>query len=333
MIHIIGSGWYGCHIAQTLRARGYDVEIWEKADAAFSGASSKNQNRLHLGFHYPRSFATRQQSRQGFDKFIAQYGGLTEAVPKNHYGVARQSLIDGPTYKAIFSFENYDFNVLNETEGGYKNLDLLISTPERLIRHDLAVQYWSSLNLPIHTESEVFLNSNAVLFSSSGKRISAAKDFVIDCSWGGISSGEGFYQQFFITFIIQIDTYIDFGAFTLMDGQFFSIFPYGDPEDKLYTLTHVKYGVLNLAQISDTEKSEAFAATLLDIKHYLSIDLSRVILVDSFVSRKLKPVSYSDSRDVSVDINKEYNFARVYSGKIDTVFHAVAELDAKGFLD
>ena len=36
----------------------------------FNGASGYNQNRLHLGFHYPRSKKTRIQSKVGFYKFI-----------------------------------------------------------------------------------------------------------------------------------------------------------------------------------------------------------------------------------------------------------------------
>ena len=36
-------------------------------------ASGNNQNRLHLGYHYPRSYVTREQSRNCFDKFKKFY--------------------------------------------------------------------------------------------------------------------------------------------------------------------------------------------------------------------------------------------------------------------
>ena len=139
----------------------------------------------------------------------------------------------------------------------------------------------------------------------------------------------GFYEQFFITYVIRISDDIQFDAFTLMDGPFFSIFPYGDPTEGLYTLTHVKYGVIKIPVISEEEKLEIYATILLEVKKYLTVDVNRIILIESFISRKLKPISSSESRDVSITINDERNFVRVYSGKIDTIFHAVNKLDAE----
>ena len=221
-----------------------------------------------------------------------------------------------------------DFEVLDESHSGYENLDLLIKTPERMIRHDLAMRYWSSQNLPIHLNAEVFFHNN-ILFSSSGAQISTAKDLIIDCSWGSLGASLGFYEQFFITYVIRISDDIQFDAFTLMDGPFFSIFPYGDPKEGLYTLTHVKYGVIKIPVISEEEKLEIYATILLEVKKYLTVDVNRIILIESFISRKLKPISSSESRDVSITINDERNFVRVYSGKIDTIFHAVNKLDAE----
>ena len=56
----------------SLKNKGFSIKIFEK-NAIFSTASSNNQNRLHLGFHYPRSALTRAQSSRGlkFFKFLS----------------------------------------------------------------------------------------------------------------------------------------------------------------------------------------------------------------------------------------------------------------------
>ena len=65
-----------------------------------------NQNRLHLGFHYPRSYKTRLLCKNGYDKFIKQYSELTDIIDKNYYCIADESILDYETYKHIFEYEN-----------------------------------------------------------------------------------------------------------------------------------------------------------------------------------------------------------------------------------
>ena len=68
-IAIIGAGWFGCHIGHELLKEGHKVTIFEREKELFNGASGNNQNRLHLGYHYPRSNLTRVQSKKGFNIF------------------------------------------------------------------------------------------------------------------------------------------------------------------------------------------------------------------------------------------------------------------------
>ena len=56
-IIIIGSGWYGLHILKYLKENfNYlNIILLEKNNDIFQNSSNYNQNRLHLGYHYPRS--------------------------------------------------------------------------------------------------------------------------------------------------------------------------------------------------------------------------------------------------------------------------------------
>jgi glycine/D-amino acid oxidase-like deaminating enzyme len=99
---IIGGGWYGCHIATSLRALGFGVPLFEQNNRLLHEASGNNQFRLHQGFHYPRHYATRMRSRGGFSPFVERYPGLSRPVAENLYAVPRgESLIDFLSYRIM----------------------------------------------------------------------------------------------------------------------------------------------------------------------------------------------------------------------------------------
>ena len=54
-VAVIGGGIFGCLAALKLAEAGCDVTIFEAGRDILCGASLANQNRLHLGYHYPRS--------------------------------------------------------------------------------------------------------------------------------------------------------------------------------------------------------------------------------------------------------------------------------------
>ena len=82
MITIIGAGWYGCYIGLKLKQHGVKFEILEKQSDIFLGSSGFNQNRLHQGYHYPRDYATRKTSLEGFDKFNSKFPLSTNSAVK-----------------------------------------------------------------------------------------------------------------------------------------------------------------------------------------------------------------------------------------------------------
>jgi hypothetical protein len=332
VIHIVGAGWYGCYLAKRLLTDGHDVRIWEKSSELFSGASSKNQNRLHKGFHYPRNFKTRAQSRAGFDRFLAEFENLTSAVNNNFYAVATDSLIDAGTYLSIYSHEGYQFKAIPLKGLSLQGVDLVLSCDERLIRHDLAADYWNSINLPA-TFGEKMSFSEGRLRDSKGIAVSNRRDVVIDCTWGAMRPTPEYREEWFMSFLInQKRSELEFDALTVMDGQFFSIFPFGNPEHQVSTLTHVKHGVVPSTLIAAPEVLSRYESISNDAEKILP-GFSDFFELDSwFLSRKLKPFSKSDARNVDICADIDNRLITIYSGKIDTVFYAydqVAEICAR----
>ena len=97
-IAVIGAGWYGCHLGRVLIEDGHEVAIFEAQADIFTSASGHTQNRLHQGFHYPRSYRTREQSIQGFRRFTSDYPELSAPLPRNVFAVAEtRSVLDFET--------------------------------------------------------------------------------------------------------------------------------------------------------------------------------------------------------------------------------------------
>ena len=71
---IIGSGLYGLYAALRCGEAGRRVLVLECDSAPFKRATYINQARVHMGYHYPRSFSTAIKSAHYFERFCRDYG-------------------------------------------------------------------------------------------------------------------------------------------------------------------------------------------------------------------------------------------------------------------
>lgn len=70
---IIGGGLYGLYSALFCGERGEHVLVLEKDSESFRRATYINQARVHMGYHYPRSFSTAIKSANYFERFCKDY--------------------------------------------------------------------------------------------------------------------------------------------------------------------------------------------------------------------------------------------------------------------
>ncbi len=70
---IIGAGFYGLYAALQCGKRIQKILILECDDRAFKRATYINQARVHMGYHYPRSFSTAIRSAKYFERFNCDY--------------------------------------------------------------------------------------------------------------------------------------------------------------------------------------------------------------------------------------------------------------------
>lgn len=342
-IVIVGAGWYGLYIAQRLSGSANTmITIIDKEKTIFAGASTYNQCRLHLGFHYPRSHETRRLCKSGFEMFMSEFGHLTYAIPDNWYVIAQESVLDFETYRGIFEHEQYAFETRAVDAKILCNVDssTVISVAERGIDPVKAAAHFSELlmhkrsNVTFLFQHEVtaidcVLNVVNVMSTGCSTTTAIPFDYCYDCTnfrvpnvIGGIGVTPDVLYEQTITLLYTVGRHPmssglynstkPFGALTVMDGPFFSIFPYNN-DSSIYSLTHVKHSAKGHFTPSLKIDIEA------DVVRYFPTFHEHFTYVGWFGSPKTKPISNSDSRRL-LQLRVAPNVERISCGKITGIF-------------
>jgi hypothetical protein len=296
-IAIVGAGWVGCHLALKLKDK-YDVTLYEE-DEVFSKTSLKNQNRLHLGFHYARSSSTRELCKSTFNRFLNEYSNLVSNIPNNIYAIPTEdSLIDLSTYIKIF--EDWDYDVVYPSY--LTNVEGSIRVDEKYIDPIKAKKFFTDQLRDIIVKKKI---SKAEL-----TKLQKENNLVINCTNNVLDKNENVKYELNTLFIYEKTSDIEFGALTLVDGELFSIFPY---LNGTYLVSHVKYS-------PDTSISNDDKVSLIekDILKYLPSFKENFKLVGVNESYKSKVKNAADPR-VPVVIKKD-NLLNIFTGKIQGVF-------------
>lgn len=253
---IIGGGLYGLYSALYCGKMGKRVLVLEYDSAPFMRATYINQARVHMGYHYPRSYSTAIKSANYFSRFNEEYDFCVHSEFDQVYATsAAFSWTDANQFKkfchdadikceelsvqkyfkpgmcdgAFLTKEyTYDAQILKEwlmTEiAKYPNIEL---------RYNVRIQ-----NIK-RTENyyEMHLKSGEVISS----------DFVLNATYASVNQilrqldFELFKIKYELCEIIlcEVDDKLNDIGFTVMDGPFFSIMPFG--KTGLHSLTSVTF--------------------------------------------------------------------------------------------
>jgi len=326
-IAIIGAGWFGLHITRYLKNNNFDVTLLEKEDDILKGSSSKNQNRLHLGFHYSRNQKTRLKNFKNNKSFISEYNHLVEDIKYNIYTVLNdKSIVDFGTYTSIFSNEGIPFKLYNDNPYLIKDIEGSITCDEKVFNIDKTKNFfWNEL------KECIILNYNISSIKYENKKYNIngeVYDGVINCTnnhFDGIKISNIFYEKC-VTLIYECTNknLLD-KSLTLVDGEFYSIYPY-TKGDNLFTVTHVKYtpqikskdiDYLKTIDLSDNIQNIILSFTS-DIEKSYENFKKDFSYKDYFISYKTKIESNSSNRDIVFDLNN--NYLKVFSGKILEIY-------------
>ena len=296
-----------------------------------SGASTHNQNRLHLGFHYMRSFKTRDECIRGYSHFMKEFPFLTRPVPCNLYIIDKRSWIDTMTIRSILDqhqipYEEYP----NEYAESFLNTDRIESilrTEERVIDPELSKRFFEDelqdiLLCECDYRKHFSPETRVLSFHDQEERF----DHVVYCTFDENVRSQRIGDcrvEYCMSLVYECHAPFFDKALTVIDGPFFSLYPY---IGAYYTLTHVTHTVITESEQAMektqlvTQKRARMEAAIID----LFPDFLKYFTYSSyFVSTKTKQRDApSDDRSVRYVFDKRLRSLSIYGGKITGVFDA-----------
>jgi glycine/D-amino acid oxidase-like deaminating enzyme len=253
-IAVIGCGVFGATIALKLQGEGHAVTVFERLPMPLSGASYNNQNRLHLGFHYPRDPETARQCIKGFAAFKEAFPECIVSGFPNAYFVAAEGSLTTPADYLTFCGAlglNYHTIETSRFEPRVQNVALGILTDEvvydsaRLGKHLHQRLKDARTDVQFGTEvTDAKKRDDHMLLTLSGGRIDAF-DIVVNATYASISRLAGSLglplveRQYEYTVVPIIEAPFGRTGITVMDGPFMTVLPFGaSPHHLLYHVEH-----------------------------------------------------------------------------------------------
>jgi len=363
---IIGGGFYGVAIAIYLaKQRGLkNIVILEQEVELLTRASSKNQARVHNGYHYPRSFTTAYRSRINLPKFIQDWPYAIKKDFKKLYAIARQNsnisakqfyrfcLNTGAsikpankTVKKLFN-QNLIEEVYEVEEYAFDSKKILEIMLAELNQLSIRVLYQTKANgikKNIDGTNRVSINHNM----NSIDYIDS--NYVFNCTYSGLNQfiknfhNTNFQLKHEITEIalIKPPSIIEDIGITVMDGPFFSMMPF--PSKNLHSLTHVRYTPhlqwYEHQSIDPYGELKAFPLTtridrmMRDASRYVPI-IQQSTYIESIFEIKSLLVKNEIDDGRPILFKKHLEMLGCYSilgGKIDNIYDVLEKLDNEYF--
>ncbi len=351
---VIGCGIFGAEIALNASNIGLSVKVFEANEDILLGASMNNQNRLHLGFHYPRDLETGIQSIRGFDLFKNKYEKCIQSNFLNTYFIAsNNSLTDMDEYLIFCKELGVPFKNINsedlpiKLEGVGRGISCNEVVYDCEMLRGIVQENIKKNNIDISLKSRVEkISKNDGLFTlkiTSGEEVDA--DVVINATYGasnylteqlGILVPERLYEYTVVP-IVELD--IDKIGITIMDGPFLTILPFG--KTNKFLLYHVDLSVidsevntkLNLewlskktSPLSKIDKKEYFNIMIEECSNFIPA-LKNSKLIDFLEGPRMVLPKRDESDERPSIITNTNDYIEVFSGKIDHSIWVAEEIN------
>lgn len=254
---IIGAGLYGLYAANYCAKHGEKVLVLEKENEPFKRATYINQARVHMGYHYPRSYSTAIKSAGYFERFNKEFGFAILSDFEQVYATSRNfSWTNAEQFKKFCDSVNIRCEEISTNKYFKDNMcDGAFLTKEYtydaqiLKRHFISeLEKYKTVKIIYSAQIDKIEKKEKYyeieLKSSTEKYIT---NFVLNCTYAGaneILDKLGF-EKFKIKYelcemiLCSVSKNLKNVGITVMDGPFFSIMPFGKTE--YHSLTSVTF--------------------------------------------------------------------------------------------
>jgi glycine/D-amino acid oxidase-like deaminating enzyme len=261
-VAIVGAGFFGLSAALKIAEKGCLVTVYERERDALLGASYINQNRMHMGYHYPRSESTARSSYIYQKAFCKMYGEAVVGNFDHYYCIAKEgSKVDKYEFLAFCDRVGlpHEKEFPKAVTLPRDVIDLSIRVPERLYDANLLRNKMKQLlareeNIEVHYSTEVTgiektKKGYEVHSRTAGASHRRVCDIVINATYSGINTVlkmaglrmEEYQYELCEVPIVKVPWLKRTGV-GIMDGPFFGILPFGFSEE--YMLYDVELSVL-----------------------------------------------------------------------------------------
>ena len=337
-IAIIGAGIFGITAAIKLsKFKDFNVDVFEKCNSIFQGATYANHNRHHYGFHYPRSQKTLDEINSSKDEFEFYYKDSLFYNFQNLYAISKKSNVNKFSYQDFMNKNNLKYKEIKISQKLFnkKKISSVYKVREAVYDYNILKDITKRR---IKNKFKIFLNHNLIstkylkkkyLLNFSHGKIKVRKnyDFVINACYSNINQildifkikNKSYEYNLQQLAIISFDNLKKTGI-TVMDGNYPSFLPI--PKTNKYLFAHVVKSQLikeisksnlfnNVNYIKDNyesiyQESKKYLPVLHKSKYHGSIFVNRVVIKNK-----------NDDR-VSDLIYHKKNFISILGGKVIT---------------
>lgn len=253
---IIGAGLYGLYSAEFCGKRGEKVLVLEADDTAFKRATWINQARVHMGYHYPRSYSTAIKSAGYFRRFDQDYSFCEHKAFDQIYATsAAYSWTNAPEFARFCRAAHIRCDAVNPEKYFKSGLcDGAFLTEEytydaQVLKTHFLTELAKYPNVTVRYASpveEIKENANHfILRTAAGETFET--DFLLNATYAGVNTilQQLGYEPFGIKYelceiiLCTVAPELANTGITVMDGPFFSIMPFG--LTGLHSLTSVTF--------------------------------------------------------------------------------------------
>ena len=252
---IIGAGLYGMYSALKCGEKGQKVLLIECDREPFCRATYINQARVHMGYHYPRSFSTAIKSAHYFDRFFEEYGFCCYTEFDQIYATGSHfSWTNAAEFKRFCANAGIRCDeVSTEQYFNHGMCDGAFLTTE--YTYDAAVlKKWFLDQLKKYQNVQTAFGHRVEKIEQIGDhwKIKAGElnietAFVLNATYAGVNEIHGMvgFEPFKIKYelceiiLCKVNDKLKKTGITVMDGPFFSIMPFG--KTGYHSLTSVTF--------------------------------------------------------------------------------------------
>lgn len=240
---ILGAGLYGLYAAERCGAAGQRVLVLEKDPSPFRRATYINQARVHMGYHYPRSYSTAIKSAHYFERFCKDYGFcLLREFDQVYATSAHFSWTNAQEFRRFCAAANIRcddvapskyFNP-GQCDGAFLTTEYTYDA-NILKEHFLKrISAMDNVTVLYSRKPEAIEQAGSVWQVKAGD-VSAEAPFLLNATYAGVNEVHAMlgFEPFKIKYelceiiLCTVNDKLKDTGITVMDGPFFSIMPFG----------------------------------------------------------------------------------------------------------